>query len=590
VKFPNGRLQTLPLCWDNRPKQKGGQRWFHIYPDQRIKPDDPLFWAGPMQNWNSQCAECHSTNLKKNYDPQEDAYHTTFAQIDVSCEACHGPGSKHLEWAEAEQGGWYGSENSDSADASGGESDGNKGSDDNTEQLNDMGLTVSLTPDEPVAWVQNPKTSLPQRKPPVGDKPRKVMQTCARCHARRSVMSEKFLPGDDWLQTHRPTLLEQPAYHVDGRIEGEVYVWGSFRQSKMYHKGVGCVDCHNAHSLELKLPKEQMCLRCHNGSKYDTPDHHFHKPESKGSSCINCHMPEETFMVVDDRRDHSFRIPRPDRSKKLGTPNTCNDCHQDKSVQWALKHYRDWWGEPKQPDKPWAFALDAAWEGQPGARRKLNRAAQRGANVAIARATALGRLQSYPARQSLGTIKRLIESDETLLRLAAVRALRAYQGQRQAQLRWRVGATALDDPSRLVRTSAARVLAGTQRTLPGANRSKRYQQALEELKASHRRNADQAATWVSRGNLQLALNRQDKAIEAYRTAIEQNVHYIAGYTNLADLYRRRNNEQQVQQVLKQGLARAPEAAPSVCNTVMITSPPLASTTASGTPHWEEWSS
>jgi tetratricopeptide (TPR) repeat protein len=541
VETNAGRLQVLPLCWDNRPEKQGGQRWFHIHPDQRIKPDDPLFWTRPLQNWNRQCAECHSTNLKKNYDPKQDAYHTSFAQLDVSCEACHGPGSDHIDWAN---------------EAAGYASDSAEGKHDEL-SAKQMGLTVGLKPDQPATWTQDPETGQPKRTEPLQS--RVQMQVCSRCHARRGVMSEHFVPGDDWLQTHRPRLLDQPLYESDGRIREEVYVWGSFRQSKMYHKGVRCTDCHNPHSLELELPKKQMCLKCHSGDKYATKDHHFHEPGTQGASCISCHMPQETYMVVDPRRDHSFRIPRPDRSVRLGTRNTCNDCHGEKSFEWAAEHYRQWWGDPGADDRPYAAALDAAWEGHPAAGSMLNQAARNTETPTIAQATALARLSNYPGRASLQTIQRQLDADSPLMRLAGIRALEAYQSPQRSELRWQLGAPLLDDANRMVRIEAARVLAGTRRSMPGPNRSSAYQKALEELRAYFQHNADQPGALVTKGNLALAFERSDKAIAAYRTAIERDPHAVAAYNNLADLYRSRGNEQKVMEVLRQGLERVPEA-------------------------------
>jgi len=101
IAFPGGRLQSLTFAWDTRPAAQGGQRWFSLYPDTRIPPNDPLHWTGPDQNWNYQCAACHSTNLRKNYDAAAKRYATTWSEIDVACEACHGPGSRHVDWGKA---------------------------------------------------------------------------------------------------------------------------------------------------------------------------------------------------------------------------------------------------------------------------------------------------------------------------------------------------------------------------------------------------------------------------------------------------------------------------------------------------------
>ena len=110
IEFPDGRLQALPIAWDTRPAAEGGQHWFHLHPDEAITHDDELHWTRPAQNWNFMCADCHSTGLRKNYDPETNRFHTQWAEIDVACEACHGPGSRHLAWAQAKQEGkpWQG--------------------------------------------------------------------------------------------------------------------------------------------------------------------------------------------------------------------------------------------------------------------------------------------------------------------------------------------------------------------------------------------------------------------------------------------------------------------------------------------------
>jgi len=101
VVFPDGRLQAISIAWDSRPKKDGGQSWFHLYPNERITYDDELHWTRPSQNWNFMCADCHSTEVRKNYDPATDKFQTRWAEISVGCEACHGPASRHLEWAKA---------------------------------------------------------------------------------------------------------------------------------------------------------------------------------------------------------------------------------------------------------------------------------------------------------------------------------------------------------------------------------------------------------------------------------------------------------------------------------------------------------
>src|SRR6266851_93683 len=101
IAFPGGRYQALGIAWDSRPMEAGGQRWFPLYPHQKLLANDRLHWTGRDQTWNYMCADCHSTNLQKNYNLATNTYATTWTDVDVSCEACHGPGSRHVAWAKA---------------------------------------------------------------------------------------------------------------------------------------------------------------------------------------------------------------------------------------------------------------------------------------------------------------------------------------------------------------------------------------------------------------------------------------------------------------------------------------------------------
>jgi nitrate/TMAO reductase-like tetraheme cytochrome c subunit len=229
VPFPGGRLQALSVTWDTE-----NQRWYRQYPDTDIPPDDWLHWSRGAQNWNAMCAECHSTNLQKNYDPATDTYDTTWSDIDVGCEACHGPGSRHVAWAEI----------APMARPS----------------LANYGLVV------------NTSNLAPQR----------LVEHCAPCHARRAELGDYDHTGTESLDYMLPSLLREGLYHADGQILDEVYVYGSFLQSKMYARGVTCRDCHDSHSLKLHRAGNELCLQCHEREVYDTYDHHFHQQIARG--------------------------------------------------------------------------------------------------------------------------------------------------------------------------------------------------------------------------------------------------------------------------------------------------------------------
>ena len=375
IQFPRGRYQALSVAWDARPAEQGGQRWFHLYPGETIDHRDILHWTGPFQNWNHQCAECHSTNLRKSYDSAQDRFETTFSEIDVSCEACHGPASHHLSWARA---------------AAGGEiSDWQTGN----------GLLVHLTKENADAWSFEGAATAQRRQPGAFSL---EIEICARCHSRRAQL-QHYRPGQPLADSYQVALLDEGLYYPDGQILDEVYVYGSFLQSRMHEQGVTCQNCHDSHSGKLLFAGNELCNQCHLANTFDTPQHHFHE-SGQGSNCVDCHMPARNYMVVDPRRDHSFRVPRPDLSLQLGTPNACNGCHGDRTVEWAADRVADWYGSERLSRPHYGYALHAGRVGQVDAERQLIAVAENQEVPAIARATAFSLLGQYLSPLSLSVL------------------------------------------------------------------------------------------------------------------------------------------------------------------------------------------
>ena len=429
VRFPDGRLQALPLAWDSRSREEGGQRWFHLYPDERITPGDVLHWTGPEQNWNYMCAECHSTNLLKNYDQASDTFDTTWSEINVSCEACHGPGSQHVAWARKEPR--------------------------SEQESGTMGLVTRFDERKGVTWTMDPKTGNASRnKPRTTDR---EIEVCAQCHSRRSSISQDYVPGKPFMDHYVPSLLTDGLYHDDGQIDDEVYVYGSFLQSKMYAAGVTCSDFHEPHNLELRAPGNGVCAQCHLPAKYDSKSHHFHEPGTIGASCAECHMPPKNYMVVDPRHDHSMRIPRPDLSVKLGTPNACNNCHEDRDAGWAAQQVKEWYGEGMPGYQAYAETLAAARRDAAGAGTALAALVGDPETPDIARATALAELGPNLTRATFEVFIEALEDASPMVRLAGTRALESLPD----ELRIPLAARRLDDPVRTVRMEAGRVLAST---------------------------------------------------------------------------------------------------------------------------------
>ncbi|MGW8315639.1 MAG: tetratricopeptide repeat protein [Bacteroidales bacterium] len=530
IAFPGGRYQCLPICWDTRPAEDGGQRWFHIYGEERIPPDDVLYWTRVTQNWNYMCAECHSTNLHKNYIHREKAYHTTWSEIDVSCEACHGPGSNHIEWAERVEAG------------------------SSPDNMPDMGLVLRLMDTDNATWVFDTDSVTARRSVPRQSD--QLVQMCSRCHSRRAVATEDYYHGGSLLQTHWPSLLEEDLYYPDGQILDEVYVYGSFLQSKMYMAGVVCKDCHEPHSGKVFVQGNALCYRCHMATKYGTREHHFHDPAKEGASCFECHMHENTYMVVDPRRDHSIRIPRPDLSDKLGTPNACNQCHTDKSTEWATGYLRQWYGEQLLRTPHYGEVIWAGRKQYPEALDDLIRLGGDTETAPMVRATAISLLNGYPGQQTAALLQRTVTDPDPLVRYATLTVVEYSAPEIIRDL----ALPRLNDTVKLVRLMAANALTTVPKEMIPTSSMGTLNAALEEYSASLMINADHPSTHLNFGNLYLNAGDYEKAEASYKEAIELEPGLVGPYINLADLYRRLNRDQEGEQVLKNALEKYPDLA------------------------------
>jgi Flp pilus assembly protein TadD len=527
VEFPDGRLQALSVAWDSRPKDKGGQRWFHLYPDEEIRPDDFLHWTKLNQNWNFMCAECHSTGVRKNYDAAKDRFATTWAEISVGCEACHGRGSRHVDWARERQSWRPFGRNDEPA----------------------KGLVVRFDERKDVAWPLDATSGNPQRSVTPAAV-RKEVETCGFCHARRGAFSEDWVPGRWLSDTHAVSPISRGLYHADGQQRDEVYNYGSFKQSKMFAAGVTCSDCHDPHSAKLRFPGDDTCLQCHSSDKYANAKHAGHEAARPPLGCVSCHMPVRNYMVVDPRHDHSFRVPRPDLSAKLGTPNACNDCHADKPAAWAAAAVERWHGPDRKNLQSFAEALDAGWTGKANAATLLAAVAADGGMPAIARASALTELASRVSSSNIDLARSGLADSDPMVRIAALDML---ENAPAAQI-WTLVAPLLSDSSLGVRISAASLLASVPTvSQPVADRD-RFERAAAEFIAAQRLNADRPEARSTLGSFYARRGRVGEAEAEYKVALRLSAQYGPAAINLADLYRRLGRDRDGESVLRAAVA------------------------------------
>jgi len=523
VPFEGGRLQCLPIAWDT---ERG--KWFHlgdtVYAGQDIRPDNWLYWTNQAQNWNGMCADCHSTNLKKNYDPETRTFNTTWSEIDVSCEACHGPASDHIIWANLPEG--------------------SRPADVNT------GLIV--------------------RTRDLDNK--ELLNVCARCHSRRSITGDYDNDNSDLLNYMIPQLITQPIYHADGQILDEDYEYGSFTQSKMFEKLVRCSDCHDSHSVKTKEPDNKLCLQCHRPDIYDTPRHHFHKPdpgtgkerlinrgepryvEGTGAQCVNCHMVGRYYMGNDYRRDHSFRIPSPAMTISIGTPNACNDCHKDKTAAWSQSYMKKWYGEKTPLHYGEIFA--AAQKGDKSVIPDLILYAGNELFPLMVRATAVHFLGNLNTGESKLAVEKALSDPASLVRHTAIMSFNATDAVTYERLLMPL----LNDPVRAIRAEAGIRLSEVPENQLSEPARKARKSALEEYRDINLYTSDFPGGRYNLGIMLANAGELEKAAQSYREALKTDGQFYMAKVNLAIIYTQQKKNDEAEKLLREVLVENPEIA------------------------------
>ncbi|MCA9706685.1 MAG: tetratricopeptide repeat protein, partial [Myxococcales bacterium] len=508
VDVGSGRLQALPVAWDARPAAEGGQRWFDLQ-DDPAPPGSPLHWLGPAFTWNDSCAACHSTGVDKGYDRAARRYQTTFAEIDVGCEACHGQGSRHV--ASARSG-------------------------------HPEPMPHALVKPDTRAWMPQPDG--PIAKLQGADPSDPELGRCAPCHSRRTALEPATGAVHD---ASRIALLEDGLYFANGQILDEVFVLGSFLQSKMHAAGVVCSDCHEPHGLKLRARGNTLCATCHRPEVFDTVEHHLHPPESPGAQCTACHMPQRTYMGVDDRADHRFGVPQPLLAAEVGAPDPCVECHPTQAPAEAAEAIG-----ARGPRSPASFgeALLAARRDEPSAAALLVEVLAEPKQPAIVRATALQELGHHAGPELLRQIQRATEDADPLMRRTAAGLADALP----PALRQSLVVPLLQDPSRSVRVEAVGALIGAAPPLAVSPDAPGFRRAREEYRRVQEASADRAHGLT---NLAL-LARFDGDLASARDLLEEAIALepadLAANLGLADLHRAAGHEARAEAALRRALA------------------------------------
>jgi predicted CXXCH cytochrome family protein len=513
VDIGSGKLQVLPFSWDARPLNEGGQRWYHVYENEEIKTADRLHWQQPLQNWNGMCADCHSDGLKRNYSSVSDTFDTKFDNINVGCVSCHGDMPEHSNASP-------------------------------TKALGANNMPVEGF------WQRKLQQQTATWQGPVRDN--SFMDSCFACHALRAPLTDGFSADNVFLDQFSPQLLLAPMYHADGQIKDEVYVYGSFLQSKMFASGVNCLDCHDSHTMKLKVPGNGLCLQCHAADTFNVTSHSHHPQESEGAQCVNCHMPTQTYMGVDKRRDHSFKIPRPQLSATFNTPNACTQCHSDKSNEWATEHITQWFGKAK------ALPLNQGdlyqlMSGQPLSLEEFKGIVKDESIPVISRASAVQMINLSGIVLEERILSALLNSDHALIRLSAAGTASTVS----PQLKLKILSPLLKDKYKAVRVAAARSMLGI--TLPDDIKVD-FNRAFAELIRAQQVNSWRGEGKANSAMIALELNQAEQAIAALKQAIQIDPYFEGSYLGLSEIYRQQNNNVKLEQLFKQALSALPLSA------------------------------
>lgn len=514
LAFPDGRYQALDIAWDVQR-----QAWFRLPAGQGVDSRADSHWAQPGQNANLQCIDCHTSGFQKHYDAATDRYASQWQSPGVGCQACHGPASRHLEWA----------------------------------RFSGLHAQAGFSLDLSRA------------------SSRLQVESCARCHARRTPLGEGYQVQDRFMDDYLPAALTRELYELNGHFKEQVYEYGAFTQSRMYARGLSCTTCHDPHAGTLKVEGDGLCTQCHNpegrsrvagiddrglrARDYSSPDHHHHRSGEAGSRCVDCHMPSRTLQGNDLRHDHRFSLPDPAHALKLGTSDACQACHANLPNETLVGEFERWYGRTQAGAPRYDESLALVRQGKPGASRALFQQLERADLPAIRRATLLAELPAYPSERALKVAANDLNHAAPQVREAAIRAVSALLPPEQ---RRDLLGPLLSDRVRAVRIAAARDLLGMRTTGLG-NYQRAWSQAIGEYEAALSSQAERPEVQLALAALQQADGRADQVEGRLRTLLARNPDYLPGTVALAQWLDANQRDDEALALLDQALARHPEA-------------------------------
>ena len=320
-----------------------------------LSPPKPGLQTALPGAWNMACIKCHTTQGKPrspnwgspNLPMTDFSFDSRVAEFGIACEACHGPGEDHVRV--------------------------------NRDPIRRYRYHLDEGADETIVH-------------PARLSHEASSQVCGQCHGVMEFYDKDgfeewmnygypYRPGDVLSETKlvvqfddkehprvRSLVRQNPEFWKqkfwsDGMVRVSGREYNGLIESPCFQEGeLSCLSCHSMHKslddprplslwavdqLKPKMDGDQACLQCHKSFRQNVSEHTHHKAQSTGSRCYNCHMPYTTYGLLKAIRSHQIDIPTVAASLKTGRPNACNQCHLDKTLEWAAAYMEDWYGQSK---------------------------------------------------------------------------------------------------------------------------------------------------------------------------------------------------------------------------------------------------